>query len=84
MEQHVITSEQIMAYRARLLNEEKGSGTVEKYLRDVEGLAAWLDGEAATKERLAAWKDVLLRRGLAPVTVNSMLAAVNSFLRFAG
>ena len=64
MEQHVITSEQIMAYRARLLNEEKGSGTVEKYLRDVEGLAAWLDGEAATKERLAAWKDVLLRRGL--------------------
>ena len=81
MEQHVITSEQIMAYRARLLNEEKGSGTVEKYLRDVEGLAAWLDGEAATKERLAAWKDVLLRRGLAPVTVNSMLAAVNSFLR---
>ena len=84
MEQHVITSEQIMAYRARLLNEEKGSGTVEKYLRDVEGLAAWLDGEAAKKERLAAWKDVLLRRGLAPVTVNSMLAAVNSFLRFAG
>ena len=84
MEQHVITSEQIMAYRARLLNEEKGSGTVEKYLRDVEGLAAWLDGEAATKARLAAWKDVLLRRGLAPVTVNSMLAAVNSFLRFTG
>ena len=84
MEQHVITSEQTMAYRARLLNEEKGSGTVEKYLRDVEGLAAWLDGEAAKKERLAAWKDVLLRRGLAPVTVNSMLAAVNSFLRFAG
>ena len=84
MEQQVITSEQIIAYNAWLLNEEKGPGTVEKYQRDVGALAAWLNGEAVTKERISAWKDSLLERGLAPVTVNSMLAAVNSFLRFTG
>lgn len=40
MEQQVITSEQIIAYNAWLLNEEKGPGTVEKYQRDVGALAA--------------------------------------------
>ena len=84
MEQQVITSEQILAYRAWLLEEEKGPGTAEKYLRDVGALASWLHGRAVTKEQVAAWKDSLLDRGLAPVTVNSMLAAVNSFFRFAG
>ena len=49
MEQQVITSEQIIAYNAWLLNEEKGPGTVEKYQRDVGALAAWLNGEAVTK-----------------------------------
>lgn len=63
MEQQVITSEQIIAYNAWLLNEEKGPGTVEKYQRDVGALAAWLNGEAVTKERISAWKDSLLERG---------------------
>ena len=84
MEQQVITPEQIRAYGAKLRTEEKGSGTVEKYLRDVRALAAWLAGEGVTKDRAAAWKDSLLEKGLAAVTVNSMLAAVNGFFRFAG
>ena len=83
MEQQVITSEKIRAYSAQLRMEEKGPGTVEKYLRDVKALAAWLAGESVTKERAAAWKDSLLEKGLAPVTVNSMLAAINGFFRFA-
>ena len=84
MEQQVITSEQIRAYGAKLRAEEKGPGTVEKYLRDVRALTAWLAGEGVTKDRAAAWKDSLLEKGLAAVTVNSMLAAVNGFFRFAG
>ena len=79
MEQQVITSEQIRAYGAKLRTEEKGPGTVEKYLRDVRALAAWLAGEGVTKDRAAAWKDSLLEKGLAAVTVNSMLAASMGF-----
>ncbi len=37
-----------------------------------------------TKETAIAWKDELIRQNYAPTTVNSMLAAMNSFFRFAG
>jgi len=62
----------------------RAQGTIEKYLRDVRSLAAWLAGETITKERTLAWKDHLLTAGYAPRTVNSMLTAVNHFLTFSG
>ena len=67
-----------------LKGEERAEGTMEKYLRDVGAFAAWLEGRAVTRERAAAWKEHLLAAGYKPVTVNSMLAALNSFFRFAG
>ena len=67
-----------------LRKEELSSGTIEKYLRDVRGFAAWLGGRGVTKELAAQWKGQLAELGYAPTTVNSMLAAVNTFLRYAG
>ena len=37
-----------------------------------------------SRERTAAWRDSLLEGGYAPVTVNSMVAAVNQFFAFLG
>ena len=37
-----------------------------------------------SRERTAAWRDSLLEGGYAPVTVNSMVAAVNQFFTFLG
>ncbi|MGI5934080.1 MAG: tyrosine-type recombinase/integrase [Lawsonibacter sp.] len=65
------------AFRARLLEEERAPGTVEKYLRDAGAFALWLEDRPVTREQTAAWKEWLLARGYAPVTVNSMLAAVH-------
>ena len=79
-----ITGERIAAFARMLRQAERSPGTIEKYLRDVEALAAWLGGRAVTKEGVTAWRDALLARGLTPSTVNSMLAAVNGFLRFTG
>lgn len=59
-------------------------GTIEKYLRDVSAFRIWLGNRSVTKELTAEWKERLLENNHAPVTVNSMLAAVNSFFRFAG
>ncbi len=40
--------------------------------------------ENVTKEAVAAWKEQLLEKNYAPITINSMLAAVNGFLKFMG
>ena len=81
---NIITREQINTYCASMLADERAAGTVAKYRRDVTAFARWLGGRAVTKETAAGWKAHLLNRGYAPRTINSMLAAVNSFFRFAG
>ena len=81
---NIITTERIDAYCLSLLADERAAGTVAKYRRDVTAFALWLGGRPVSKENSTGWKAHLLNRGYAPRTVNSMLAAVNSFFRFAG
>ena len=73
---------EIQHFTALLEKEDRSEGTVEKYRRDVRAFAAWL-GDRALEES-PAWREHLLERGYAPVTVNSMLSAVNRFLKFLG
>ena len=82
--EHIITQAQIEAYCAALWSDERAAGTISKYRRDLTAFARWLDGRAVTKETAAGWKSHLSHRGYAPRTVNSMLAAVNGFFKFAG
>ena len=67
-----------------LRQEERAESTVKKYLRDLQAFLLWLDGRPLNKEATAAWKEQLLRQSYAPATINSMLAALNTFLRFTG
>ena len=84
MKNHSLIPEQITAFERYLRTEERSSGTIEKYLRDVRAFAVWLNGGIVTKETAAGWKEHLLDRHYAPVTINSMLAAINAFFRFVG
>ena len=84
MEQKTVTKEEIRQFSDALTEEERSAGTIEKYVRDVRRFAVWLDGEEVSRERAAAWRDGLLERGYAPVTINSMVAAVNQFFTFLG
>lgn len=84
MTERTLTAEKVDAFGRHLLAEERSSGTVEKYLRDIRAFALWLDGRAVTREMTAGWKEYLLTMHYAPVTINSMLSAVNGFFRFAG
>ena len=81
---NIITREQINTYCVSMLADERAAGTVAKYRRDVTAFARWLGGRPVSKENSTGWKAHLLNRGYAPRTINSMLAAVNSFFRFAG
>lgn len=79
-----MTKETISNFVQYLRIEERSAGTIDKYLRDVHAFAAWLGEKPVTKESAAEWKEHLLANHHAPVTVNSMLAAVNCFFRFQG
>lgn len=84
MQEYICSQEIIAAYALHLREEEHAQGTIEKYLRDVKAFAAWLKGRPVSKEEVTAWKVHLQGAGYAPVTINSMLAALNSLFRFLG
>lgn len=78
-----LTDKSIHRYALYLREQERAPATVQKYVRDLTALGDWLAGHPLTKAALIEWKEVLLA-SYAPATVNSMLAAVNSFFRFMG
>ncbi|MBU5627655.1 site-specific integrase [Oscillibacter sp. MSJ-2] len=84
MNGYLMTQREIAAFEQHLRGEERSAGTIEKYLRDVNAFARWMEGRAVAREDAARWKAHLLDHGYAPVTINSMLAALNGFFRFAG
>ncbi|MBC5672982.1 MULTISPECIES: tyrosine-type recombinase/integrase [Blautia] len=70
-------------YENYLVEEERSRNTITKYMRDLKSYFIFLQGEAVTKESLVCWKEKLTQTYL-PASVNSMLAAVNGFLEWAG
>lgn len=84
MEKCQLTVEQIASYGQFLYREERSSGTIEKYLRDINTFVQWLGDRDVTKELTATWKSCLLEQGYASVTINSMLSALNGLLKFLG
>lgn len=84
MEGHVLRKQELMEFEQYLKKEEYSSATAEKYLRELQRFAGWLEGRTVNKEAAAEFKAYLQRRGFATVTVNSKLSALNTFFRFAG
>lgn len=78
-----ITPDQIELFRYTLKNDEKSAATLEKYLRDVRRFAQWLDERPLNREAVLDFKDKLMAQ-FSTASVNSMLAALNSFLRLIG
>ena len=84
MTEHRLAPPQIQAFAHHLLQEEKSPATIEKYLRDVQAFAHWLDGREISKDLNAAWKAHLVERDYAPASINAKLSALNSLLEFLG
>ena len=76
-----VTNRNIQAYREYLVNEEKATATLEKYLRDVEAFAAWLEGGEFDKAAVLTYKRKLCDV-YAPASVNAALSSLNSFFHF--
>lgn len=81
--EHILTMEQITQFRAALRRMERSAATTEKYSRDVTAFYRWLpEGKSVDKQRVLDYKAHLCGR-YAPASVNSMLAALRSFFRWA-
>lgn len=80
-------TEQIKLFENHLREEEKSKATVEKYLRDAHAFLSFLsdfpEEELICKEHTMAYKEYLIGH-YAPASANSMLTAMNLFLRFTG
>ena len=84
MNETYITAELIARYAHELYEEEKSSATIEKYIRDVRTFSKYAGSQALTKDLTIAYKRDLPTRGYTILSVNSMLASLNSFLIFCG
>lgn len=84
MIEHTLNQSHIVSYGNYLKKEDRNDGTVEKYLRDVQRFFTWLNGTAVTQTSVIGWREYLLSKNYAPVTINSMLAALNGLFRFMG
>jgi len=78
-----ITTIQLEKYKFYLKEEEKSDLTVEKYLRDVSNFNIFLEGRELSKERVVEYKESL-KPFYKVSSINSMLGAINNFLRFMG
>lgn len=78
-----IINEMILNFKRYLVNEEKSTATVEKYVRDVEMFTAWSCGCDLEKSIVLEYKTKLCETH-APTSVNAALSSLNCFFAFCG
>lgn len=74
---------EVRAYLLYLREQERSQATIRKYSHDLLAFRAFGQGQPLSKTLVISWKEHLVQTH-APAAVNSMLAAVNGFLRFRG
>lgn len=78
-----LTQQTLTEYTKYLREEEKSKATVEKYLRDARHFLAFAEDREVTKALTMEYKSQL-QEEYAAASANSMIASLNSFLRFVG
>lgn len=80
MQYPTISEEMILLFQEALINDERSQATIQKYIRDVRMFAEFAGSHPLNKELVIRYKHLLVEK-YAPASVNSMLAAVNRFLK---
>lgn len=76
-----ITQDLIENFKNYLINEEKASATLEKYMRDIKAFFVWASGSEIDKRKVLDYKEYLIGK-FAPASVNSVLSSLNCFFEF--
>ena len=78
-----IINEKLKEFSEYLREQERSERTIEKYTRDARRLAEFVGIEELNKPLVLHFKENL-RREMSQISANSVLAAVNCFLKFLG
>ncbi len=82
MKKH-LTKNMLTEFRQHLIDDEKSSATLEKYMRDLKTFYLWLNNRKLEKSIVIAYKEYLINN-YQTTSVNSMLSSLNSFFVFNG
>ena len=80
---HELEPDMIQHWRERLAEEEKSRATIQKYTHDLKVFYEYVEDREVDKERVIGYKQYLEHR-YAASSVNSMLVALNRFLKEMG
>ncbi|WP_306530532.1 tyrosine-type recombinase/integrase [Anaerotignum lactatifermentans] len=83
MNANCLNQKNIEIYLQYLKEQEKSTGTLEKYKRELYELLTFLSGKNESKEELISWK-AKLEQKYCPAGVNGRLVAANGFFSFFG
>lgn len=81
--ERIITNSMIMEFENYLRSDEKSEHTVKKYLRDVSSFSKFVASRELSKSVVIEFKAWLVEK-YEITSANSIIAAVNAFLRFNG
>ena len=79
----ILDPKQMQEFEFYLRNEERSVATIEKYMRDVRFFASFVCDAEIDKQKVLDYKGKL-GETYAVSSANSMIAAMNCFLRFCG
>ena len=79
----IIREKKLREFEVHLREEERSPATIEKYLHDIKLFSCFIGKEEVCKTSIMEYKQ-RLGDSYAIASANSMLAALNSFLRFCG
>ena len=71
----------VESFRQYLVEEEKSTATIEKYMRDIRNFLKWASSGELNKMLVLRYKEYLTAN-YAPASANSMLSSINSFFEF--
>lgn len=83
METRIINVTLIKQFEKQLRNDEKSEATISKYMHDIECFVKFANGQSVDKALTLTYK-LELDKIYAVASANSMIAALNAFLRFVG
>ena len=79
----ILEPQKLQKFEFYLRDEERSTATIEKYMRDVRCFAAFIGETEISKQSVLDYKNKL-GESYAVASANSMIAAMNCFLRFCG
>ena len=83
MKKRSITNQTIKSFKKYLIENEKAEATIQKYMHDIGYFVEYAANQTLDKGLVLKYKE-MLEQNYAIRSANSMLAALNAFLRFVG